>query len=205
VRIWDVPPGYLDRLSLLGEHRELHGLFSILVSGKTGYSHHPETIRWVGCVAGLCRRHDLLVAEMRLRGYDHLSPLTRSRTRMRWPGTFVDEPRRQYSILRAKYRTKEQGRLPLPRTARQLWEHHRYSVLARNTVLCRAIDRRVTRGADLASLSTELVLLLRDAPPPRSLTRAADRVRRDGQDLITSTLATELVLHGGETCLPACS
>ena len=46
MRIWDVSPGYLNRQSLLGEHRELHGLVSILVHGKRGYSRHPETVRW---------------------------------------------------------------------------------------------------------------------------------------------------------------
>lgn len=31
----------------LGEHRELYALWSILTSGKRGYSHHPETFRCV--------------------------------------------------------------------------------------------------------------------------------------------------------------
>ena len=34
MRIWDVPAGYLNRQSLLGEHRELHGIYSILTNGK---------------------------------------------------------------------------------------------------------------------------------------------------------------------------
>ena len=43
MRIWDLSPGYLNRGSLLGEHRELHGLHSIIVNGKKGYANHPET------------------------------------------------------------------------------------------------------------------------------------------------------------------
>ncbi len=207
MRIWDVAPGYLNRQSLLGEHRELHGLYSILVNGKTGYSRHPETVRWGGCVTGLTRRHDLLVAEMRLRGYDHLSPLAGRRQQLRWPRAFVDEPPRQYSILRSKYRDREPGRLALPRSARQLWDQHKYSILARNPVLYARIRRRVARprrGADLASLANELVLVLRQPPSAASLTHAVERLWCDGEDLMASTLVTELVLHGGTACLPAC-
>ena len=75
VRIWDVNPALLCRQHLLGEHRELHGLWNILVHGKAGYSFHPETRRWQGKLAALYRRHERLVAEMRRRGYNHESPL----------------------------------------------------------------------------------------------------------------------------------
>jgi hypothetical protein len=67
VRIWDLHPGYLNRQSLLGEHRELHGIYTVLTEDRRGYSRHPETLRWVGHLDGLCRRHALLVAEMELR------------------------------------------------------------------------------------------------------------------------------------------
>jgi len=48
MRVWDINPGYLNRQSLLGEHRELHGIISIIVNKKKGYANHPETVRWVG-------------------------------------------------------------------------------------------------------------------------------------------------------------
>lgn len=64
VRIWDLTPGYLNRGSLLGEHRELHGLHSILVNSKKGYANHPETLRWVGALGDLVGRHNQLIAEM---------------------------------------------------------------------------------------------------------------------------------------------
>lgn len=60
MRIWDINPGYLNRQSLLGEHRELHGVVSIIVNNKKGYSRHPETIRWVGFGWSLWMRHQLL-------------------------------------------------------------------------------------------------------------------------------------------------
>ena len=75
MRIWDVDPILLCRKHLLGEHRELHGLWNILVHGKVGYSHHPETRRWQGKLAALHHRHARLVAEMGRRGYRHESPL----------------------------------------------------------------------------------------------------------------------------------
>ena len=77
MRIWDLPPERLCRQHLLGEHRELHGLWNIVAQGKRGYSRHPETVRWQGKLAALFRRHELLVAEMERRGYHHASPLDR--------------------------------------------------------------------------------------------------------------------------------
>jgi len=36
MRLWDIRPGYLNRKSLLGEHRERYGFVSLLVHcGKT--------------------------------------------------------------------------------------------------------------------------------------------------------------------------
>ncbi len=60
MRIWDIDPGYLNRQSLLGEHRELHALVSIVVNGKQGYSQHPETIRWLKYGWALKYRHKQL-------------------------------------------------------------------------------------------------------------------------------------------------
>lgn len=80
MRIWDIHPRYLCRQHLLGEHRELHGLWNILTvhKGKGGYSSHPETKRWVGKTQALYDRHTLLVEEMMRRGYVHHSPLDKT-------------------------------------------------------------------------------------------------------------------------------
>jgi hypothetical protein len=75
MRIWDVPPGQLCRKHLLGEHRELHAVWTILTENKSGYSNHPETKRWRGKTQALYERHDQLVVEMTRRGYRHRSPL----------------------------------------------------------------------------------------------------------------------------------
>ena len=77
MRIWDLQPSVLCRQHLLGEHRELHGLWNIIVFGKPGYSRHPETLRWVGKLHALFDRHDALVKEMSARGYNHATPLDR--------------------------------------------------------------------------------------------------------------------------------
>lgn len=77
MRVWDVEPKLLCRQHLLGEHRELHGLWNILTKhkGKGGYGKHPETLRWVGRLKALYVRHEALVEEMLKRGYEHHSPL----------------------------------------------------------------------------------------------------------------------------------
>jgi len=75
VRIWDVPVSDLCRRHLLGEHRELHGLWNILTLGRKGYRNHPETQRWIGRLCHLAARHQDQVAEMTRRGWNHRSPL----------------------------------------------------------------------------------------------------------------------------------
>lgn len=75
MRVWDLPPKMLCRKHLLGEHRELHAIYSILSNNKKGYSRHPETLRWLGKLPALKKRHEFLTLEMINRGYKHKSPL----------------------------------------------------------------------------------------------------------------------------------
>lgn len=103
MRIWDVPPRILCRQHLLGEHRELHGLWNILTLGKRGYSMHPETVRWVGKLAALFERHEALVKEMELRGYVHRSALDKQLARgRRIQSKFLVSAREQRKLLRKK-------------------------------------------------------------------------------------------------------
>lgn len=179
MRVWDLSPGYLNRGSLLGEHRELHGLHSILVGGKKGYSAHPETVRWVGCLGGLVERHNQLVAEMRLRGYADHTPLAAVPQEPGWPEVFVDPPGDQIDILRTKYVEKEAGRIPLPTGAQQLWAQHKYSVMARSPQEAGRIGRVLAEagsGAVPADLARDLVLILREAPAEGRLTNAVEHM-----------------------------
>ena len=75
MRIWDIPPEKMCRQHLLGEHRELHALWSIITNNKKAYANHPETRRWRGKLKALFLRHEALVDEMGQRGYKHHSPL----------------------------------------------------------------------------------------------------------------------------------
>lgn len=103
MRIWDLPPSLLCRQHLLGEHRELHALWTILTEGKAGYARHPETVRWRGKLAALYQRHEELVAEMDRRGYRHESPLDASfSTGERVQNRYVDSPAEQRGILSRK-------------------------------------------------------------------------------------------------------
>lgn len=169
MRIWDLHPGFLNRGSLLGEHRELHGIFKIIQLQQRGYARHPETCRWRGHLGALRRRHDLLVAEMTLRGYRHRSPLPAIVEQVAWPDTFVDPPGVQLEILRRKYRGREPGRIPLPINRQAIWAAHKYSVLARDQELYRSLGRRVAEpgpGTRIEQLAAELVAIMRRAPRP---------------------------------------
>ena len=103
MRIWDIEPRRLCRVHLLGEHCELHALWTILTQGKRGYAHHPETKRWEGKLKALYGRHSELVEEMRERGYRHNSPLdARLAVGEARQNEFVDSIREQVKLLRDK-------------------------------------------------------------------------------------------------------
>jgi Pyrimidine dimer DNA glycosylase len=75
MRIWDLQARALCDRHLLGEHRELHAVWTVLTEGKRGYANHPEVRRWRGRLAALYARHESQVEEMRRRGFSHRSPL----------------------------------------------------------------------------------------------------------------------------------
>ncbi|MBU2102120.1 MAG: pyrimidine dimer DNA glycosylase/endonuclease V [Candidatus Omnitrophota bacterium] len=103
MRIWDIDPGKLCRSHLLGEHRELHAIWTILTEGKKGYSRHPETLRWNNKLKALYRRHAKLVAEMQKRSFLHKSELNRAHaTGSGVQRVYVDPLIRQKSLLRSK-------------------------------------------------------------------------------------------------------
>lgn len=105
MRVWDIHPKHLCRKHLLGEHRELHGLWNILTKhkGKGGYAHHPETKRWVGKNKALYLRHEKLVQEMTRRGYEHRSPLNKKwATGSGSQRVFIDSVPNQRVLLTAK-------------------------------------------------------------------------------------------------------
>ena len=179
MRIWDIHPGYLNRQSLLGEHRELHALVSIMVNRKKGYSGHPETLRWVGCGWALTMRHKLLAAEMAFRGYREQSPVPEAAGRGIWPEKYLDAPGEQFRLLAAKYRDKEQGRIPLPRNGQQLWSQHKYSVMARNISLYKKIGKQVagTAGTEYTALAALLTETLRTAPSAGGIRNALQHMQ----------------------------
>lgn len=103
MRIWDVSPSCLCRQHLLGEHRELHALWTVLTEDRVGYRKHPETQRWEGKLAALYLRHEALVEEMTRRGYNHRSPLDPAcATGLSEQLAYVDLPAVQLELLSAK-------------------------------------------------------------------------------------------------------
>jgi hypothetical protein len=104
MRIWDVEPQRLCRNHLLGEHRELHAIWSIITKHKKGYINHPETKRWKGKLKALYLRHERLVKEMSDRGYCHRSCLDkRSAKGLSKQNFYINSLREQWAILRNKH------------------------------------------------------------------------------------------------------
>ncbi len=153
MRVWDIHPGYLSRESLLGQHVEIHSVFSVITGHKKGYARHPETLRWRSNLPELKKVHDLTVREMILRGYGHRSPLPApaedegtEAKRLDW----VDPPHTQFGLLEAKYAAaRREGRIPLPRYSSQFWAHHKYAVMGRGYNFYREIQAYMGRGKDL--------------------------------------------------------
>jgi uncharacterized protein YbgA (DUF1722 family) len=172
MRIWDLNPGYLNNLSLLGEHRELHGIVSIIRNNRKGYSKHPETVRWKGFERALPRRHALLVSEMKLRGIKDHSPLDLTSNNGSWPSTYINPPGEQFAILEKKYMERPHGRIPLPRNTGELWAQHKYSVMARSPGIYKTIGKEVSKikkSEGFGELALRLVELLREPPSPGNL------------------------------------
>ena len=177
MRIWDIDPGFLNAQSLLGEHRELHGIHSIISKGKSGYSRHPETLRWVSHLPALVIRHELLVEEMKLRGFNHYSPLDRAESNFEWPPVFIDQPAAQYRLLHRKYIEKKQGRISLPKNIQELWASHKYSVMARDPANCKKIGQLVASGEiSFDDLAEKLVLFMRTSPTSGCLANAVSHM-----------------------------
>lgn len=175
MRVWDINPGYLNRESLLGEHREIHGILSIIVNKKKGYSKHPETIRWVGYGWALKQRHNQLAAEMSLRGFIEKTPVVKRSNKGNWPSKYIDEPFRQFRILEQKYINKDHGRIPLPKSAQQIWSQHKYSVLARSRNLYMKFGKAVSimkPDNDFSEIANSLSEILRIPPSPGGIRNA---------------------------------
>lgn len=190
MRIWDINPGYLNRQSLLGEHRELHGIVSIVVNRKKGYSNHPETKRWMGYGWALKRRHRELSSEMALRGYVDKSPvMTRSKNGA-WPEYYIDSPETQFRLLEKKYEGKEKGRIPIPKNEQELWSQHKYSVLARDNKRYKEIGRLVAaHEMEFDGLSRVLVDILRTPPDEGGLRNAIQHMWGQVSSFSTSDTA----------------
>ena len=103
MRVWDIPPERLCKNHLLREHNEIHGLWSILINNKKGYSKHPETLRWKGKLKALYNRHEKIVNEMKKRNFNHKSPLEKTKaTGREYQNKFVNTVEEQIQILRNK-------------------------------------------------------------------------------------------------------
>lgn len=103
MRVWDIDPEKLCDNHLLGEHREIHAIWSILTEDKEGYKNHPETQRWEGKLKALFNRHEEVIREMKERGFNESSPLDESKaTGSEKQDEYIDPPEDQRKILENK-------------------------------------------------------------------------------------------------------
>ncbi|MFA4973493.1 MAG: pyrimidine dimer DNA glycosylase/endonuclease V [bacterium] len=103
MRVWDISPKKLCASHLLGEHVEIHAIWSVITKNKKGYSRHPETNRWRGKLKALYLRHETVAEEMQRRGYNHKSKLNQKlATGEGEQRYFLNSPQEQKEILRKK-------------------------------------------------------------------------------------------------------
>lgn len=79
MRVWDISQKLLCDRHLLGEHNEIHAIWSVITKKLKGYSSHQETMRWKGRLKALSLRHEATAFEMEKRGFKHKSPLDKRR------------------------------------------------------------------------------------------------------------------------------
>jgi hypothetical protein len=177
LRIWDIHPGYLNYAQLLAEHSELHAVSVIIRNNLKTYSYHPESSRWQGYGWALKQRHKLLVAEMRLRGLNDITPIKLRANPDKWPTLFFDEPAEQLEMLQGDYPDK--GRIALPKTTQQLWAQHKYSVMARSPQTYQRLGQEVAefkKRQGLDEMSMELTRVLRRRPKKNRLENAIEHM-----------------------------
>lgn len=103
MRVWDISPDKLCDNHLLGEHREIHAIWSIITKNKKGYCNHPEVKRWRGKLKALYKRHQKIVKEMKERGFKHRSPLNHNLASGKAvQDKYVTPPKKQKTILKNK-------------------------------------------------------------------------------------------------------
>jgi len=106
---------------------------------------------------------------MKLRGYNHQSPLPHMDGEISWPDTFIDTPSAQFTLLADKQSGELDARIPLPGNTQQLWAQHKYSVMAHDPALYRELGPAVAHGryaSDFPGLALLLVHALRKPLQP---------------------------------------
>jgi hypothetical protein len=104
-----IPPLCCDDKRALGQHNEAH-IISRAAQGLTkGWQNHPEVKRWREHLPALAAYHDMIVEDMRRRGWpsghDHKTPMIHEGPIV-WPSTW--EP---IGLMRAKLADKIESAL----------------------------------------------------------------------------------------------
>lgn len=103
MRIWDFPIEMMCMVHRSGQHREVHGIWGSIKKyyengGKSGYSYHPETIRWIGREHLLWQIHQRTALTLK----NHKSPLAKPCTSLVGDLSVVDSLFDQLENVRQK-------------------------------------------------------------------------------------------------------
>lgn len=157
MNIWDISYGYLGPSALSIAQAELQAL--IQQQAKPA-----ENKRWHGLGWAQCLRYRELRCELELRGQviDDLGSGTAQIGV--WPECF-EAPYLQFQRWADTVSAGQQGRIPLPKNAQELWSHHKYSVLARDQKAYKEIGQGLAQQLlSFEELAEMLVNILRIPP-----------------------------------------
>ncbi len=83
------------------------------------------------------------------------------------------EPFKQFEMLKSRYKNRNLARVLVPKNAQQLWANHKYSIMARDVNLYRAIGKSVASNNDMKNfknLSKVFIEKLRQKPKAGGIT-----------------------------------
>ena len=167
--VLDIHPGYLGNQELIQETNLLLSLLSEAPLSKGGRAEDYRRLRRAEHKQGACKRYLWLLAELKFRGVkqEFPEPLFYETGQHTVLPESVNTPAKQFEFRKKTPTLENDFRIPLPKNHQQLWAQHKYSILARDVKLYRALGPKVAlmkTSDEFSNLANQLTLLLRSRP-----------------------------------------
>ncbi|GHC17578.1 DUF1722 domain-containing protein [Aidingimonas halophila] len=159
-----IAPGYLALPDLAAEQLELDQLSA---------RHAPPAGNWTDVRRRqvsheIMLRHD---SEVSLAGSENIDLPSC------WPASAHIDVSEQIDWLTTRYSGTREARIPLPRSAQQLWGQHKYSILARDQNLYRQLGRQLAdKAIDFSELADLLTSTLLERPTSGGICNAVQHM-----------------------------